>query len=51
MQKVLPIFSLNLITQKGWDISNYAASENAELMFKAVHRDDHYIFSKYYQAI
>jgi len=44
MPKTLPIFSLNLITQKGWDISNYTAFENADLIFKAVHRDDHYIF-------
>lgn len=44
MNKVLPIFSLNSPTQKGWEISNYKEIENADLIFKAIHRDDHYIF-------
>jgi len=44
MNKVLPIFSLISATQRGWEISNYQTLENADLIFKALHRDDHYIF-------
>jgi len=44
MNKALPIFSLNSATQRGWEISSYKAIENADLIFKAIHRDDHYIF-------
>jgi len=44
MNKVLPIFSLNLPSKKGWEINHFKAIENDDLIFKAVHRDDHYIF-------
>jgi AraC family transcriptional activator of pobA len=44
LQKEIPVFSLNSITSRGWNISNYTDPDHVDLTFKAVHRDDYYIF-------
>lgn len=40
----IPIFSLENSSKRGWEISKYSKEDNVDLIFKAVHRDDHYIF-------
>jgi AraC family transcriptional activator of pobA len=43
-QKEIPILLLEEITQHGFRITRYRESDDQDLLFKAAHRDDHYIF-------
>ncbi|MCF0054779.1 helix-turn-helix domain-containing protein [Dyadobacter sp. CY356] len=44
LQKDIPILFLEEITRKGLSITRYQQTDDQDMLLKAVHRDDHYVF-------